>query len=57
MTQATLTDTDDTDRPDDCECMQFPNSGSDLACWNCYDAGFEDVNPNAPVWEPEETTA
>jgi len=41
--------TDGGDRPDDCECKRFPHTDDDdLACWNCYDAGFKTVNPDAP---------
>lgn len=56
MPQATLTT--DNDRPDDCECMQFPNSDSTLECWPCARDGFDGINPDAPVWEPnKEATA
>lgn len=36
------------DRPDRCECW----GQSDLPCFCCFLAGFDDPNPDAPDWTP-----
>lgn len=36
-------DSSNDDRPDDCQCW---DPDGDLACWPCYNAGFEEPNPD-----------
>ena len=43
---ATSGETDDGDRPEDCDCGEW-NQGLGLCCWPCYRDGFEKPNPSA----------